>query len=380
MCFRSQVAAVALVVAALTSTGSVVHGARTAEPEAVPPVRLVVMPVLDLTGSVAPSALIEAMISDRLQLRGFDLVPARDLDAWFAEHRIRFTGGLGAEALSALRERTAASAVLFTNVDQFGEDLPPRVALTARAVDLATGRIVWTGAVARSGRDRPGLLGRGVVEDVERLADDAVGELFAEFRSTTLATLLGPDAPRVDHDRPRPRRDYRPHRAFRAPALTLTFDGPTPPRVAVLPFFNGSPRADAGDLAANLYVHELVGRSTIEVVEPGIVRDALLRGRVIQDQGLSFSQISNLQEMLDVDLVVTGRVLTFSDPGGDSVSRVAFSVWVFDTHTREVVWSAYSASRGDDGVVFFDRGRAWSARALLAGMIRASAHAFLEGR
>jgi hypothetical protein len=65
-------------------------------------------------------------------------------------------------------------------------------------------------------------------------------------------------------------------------------------------------------------------------------------------------------------------VLDYADFLGSPIPQVTFAVWVLDLRRRVVVWSAYSANRGDDGVVFFDAGRVRSARALASGMVLAA--------
>jgi hypothetical protein len=112
-----------------------------------------------------------------------------------------------------------------------------------------------------------------------------------------------------------------------------------------------------------------LGYKNVEVVEPGLVREALLETRTIQQVGLSLAQIDLVKAFLDVDLVLIGTVIDYQDasgtPGGPVV---AFTVQVVDTEARQVVWSSRSRRFGDENVKFFDAGRVHTAQGLSSGM------------
>ena len=346
--------------AALLLVGSAL-AARAADPQPWTPTGPVaVLPVHNLSGTEPPTVGIENLLRGLLAARAVEVVDPVALEAVLLERRIRFTGGLDAADAAALQEQLGARSFVVSTIDLWSEGLPPRCALTARVID-PTGRIVASAEVALAGEDHPGALGLGFVDDPDLLLEDAVAELVAALVS---------GSPRAGA-----RRDHRPKRSFVDPELSLPTDRPL--RVAVLPFENRRGRLDLGVALAGLLVHHLAGRG-VEVLEPGVVRAALLRHRVVQDWGVSLAQADALRVELEADLVVTGRVLAFEDGGPDVVPRVAMSVRAIATASRQAVWSCYSANRGSDGVVLFDAGRMRTARRLASSMIRSAAEDFLR--
>ncbi len=340
------------------------------------PTRLVALPLVDLAGGGADHAALDALLAEHLAALGFDLVPADAVLGLLRRQRMRYTGGVTPAARSSMRDELGADAVFVVSLDLFETGPPPHIALDARIVTTDSGRIAWTHDVALSGDDHPGVLGRGEVLEIERLAELCALRLLEPLAETDLARAAGVGAASGVWRTPPERKRHRPRRVFRDPELAAT---ERPLRVAVLPFDDRAVRPDAGDALAGLFATHLAGRAGLEVIEPGEVRDVLLRGRVIQEQGLSLAQADVLREMLDADLAVTGRLLDYADFAGAPVPKVAFSVWVLDVRKRTVVWSAYSANRGDDGVVFFRAGRVASARALASSMVQSAAAELARG-
>jgi hypothetical protein len=127
--------------------------------------------------------------------------------------------------------------------------------------------------------------------------------------------------------------------------------------IAVVPFFNQSPRRNAGELMALHFIQHLVEAGGFLVVEPGEVRDKLLDLRIIMDDGISLANADDLFKRLDADLILTGRVLDYQDTqGGGGIPVVDFSVLLLERKGKSVVWHSKSRNRGDDGVFLFDRG------------------------
>jgi TolB-like protein len=143
--------------------------------------------------------------------------------------------------------------------------------------------------------------------------------------------------------------------------------------IAVLTFRNESTRRNAGEIMALHFIRELSRTGNIDVVEPGEVRQILLRSRTIMEGGLSLPQADLLHDALGVDLVLTGIVMEYQDNiGGVGNPRVEFSARVFDMKTRQIVWSSASYNEGDDGVYFFNLGKVNTAHGMASGMVRAA--------
>ena len=163
-------------------------------------------------------------------------------------------------------------------------------------------------------------------------------------------------------------RKFRPKIVFRSDAL----DPVRAYSVAVIPFFNKSARKHAGEIIALHMMRTLVGVPGLEVVEPGLVREELLRFRIIMNEGVSLPETETILGAVNGDLVLNGEVLEYTDPRGlYGAPSVDFGVLFIERSTRRVVYSSYSHNAGDDRVFFFDWGRVNTAHAMASRMARA---------
>jgi hypothetical protein len=139
-----------------------------------------------------------------------------------------------------------------------------------------------------------------------------------------------------------------------------------------MPFFNKTGRKYAGEIIALHLIKNLMTFQNLKIVEPGIVRQELLRYRIIMTDGVSLPETETILNAVNADLVLNGEVLDYWDyRGPEGVARVDFSVLFVERKTRKVVYSSYSQNQGDDGVVFFDWGRTNTAHAMAEWMARA---------
>jgi len=115
----------------------------------------------------------------------------------------------------------------------------------------------------------------------------------------------------------------------------------------VLPFVNQSRRRDAGDVVALEIARQLHGVPNLEIVEPGLVRDELLRFRIVMEGGISLDSARVLLELLQADLVLAGYVRELQDPPGEGGAPAAdFTAILLDRQNNEVVWQSTSSHRG----------------------------------
>ena len=316
------------------------------------------LPLQNLTGELAPVREIGETFSRQLTARGVRLLEETQLRDVMQRHRMRYTGGLSKEMGRAFFQEANVTAVLVTSLDEYDEINPPRISLTARLISTGENqRILWMESVTVAGDEQPGLLGAKLVSDPRVLLARA---------SAALADAFARRGPPAEHAGPSLRR-FPPRSVYKVPRSTLDTNRVT--RVAVLSFANQSARKDAGELVALQLIRQLTRAKNVEVVEPGLVREALLETRTIQQVGLSLAQIDLVKAFLDVDLVLIGTVIDYQDasgtPGGPVV---AFTVQAVDTETRQVVWSSRSRRFGDENVKFFDAGRVHTAQGLSSGM------------
>lgn len=327
---------------------------------------IAVMPIENLSGAAAPVREIRSSLIEVLKARGMSVLEDGVLDAFLARHRMRYTGGLTKELGEALRVQTGVRGVLFTSLELYDESSMPKVALLSRLVYAGEwAGVLWMDGVAVSGNDSPGILGLGLVRDPRALGEKAVKRLAKSLSAFRPGRQPRKPAGRLLGGK----KKFRPKEFFVSPRISAKKAGPLV--VAVLPFRNESPRRNAGEIMTLHFVRHLAGREDVEVVEPGVVRQALLTSRTIMEQGLSLPQADLLRDLLGVDLVLAGSVADYLDySGADGAPRVDFSSEVIDTAERKATWSAVSYGRGADGVFFFDAGKVNTAHAMASEMAR----------
>lgn len=334
---------------------------------------IALLPPENLSGTAAPLDRVQAALAEAFSRRGIELLDPGLLEAFMARHRVRWTGGLASDTARALREETGAAAAVVSSLDLYVESEPPAVALTARLVAAeADPRILWMDGNAAAGDDAPGLLGLGLVSDAGALLESAASALAASLERALLATEPPP--------MPRVRGPHRPRRIYRAPGGLASPQAV--PRIAVLPCLDRTGRRHAGDLVSLGLVLWLASHPHARVIEPGVVRSALLGSMLIPAGGISLPQGDLLRLLLGADLVVSGEVFDYQDrpSGGGGAPLVNFAVTLLDTARRQVVWSSISHASGDEGVFLFDRGRIRTAHALASAMALGVVEAMLGQR
>jgi hypothetical protein len=321
---------------------------------------IAVFPVDNLSGKTAPLEDLRSHLIARLRAQSIRVVDDAALEALMIEHRVRYTAGLDQAFARALAEAGVA-AVLIPSLETYDETPPPRLALFARLVSTGdTPAVIWIGSAGYAGDESPGILGIGLVDDARVLLARAV-DAVATSTALHVRDVEAPDtAPRVG-------RKFRPRIVYRSEALdpTRTYS------VAVVPFFNRSARRYAGEIVAWHMMESLLARN-LRVVEPALVREQLLRHRIIMTDGVSLADTDTILNAVDADLVLNGEVLEYHEfPGGQVPPRVDFSVLFIERRNRRVIYSSYSHNAGDDRVFFFDWGRVYTAHAMAAQMAHA---------
>ena len=331
--------------------------------------KIAVFPVFNLSATPAPLKHIGRLLTDNLKARGESIIDEQVLENVFVKHRIRYVGGLDPLAALAIRKEAGADVALITSLEHYSDVVPPKIALTSRLV--TTGhriRILWMDGVGLAGDDSPGLLDLGLIETPEILLELALQHILTSL-SEFLATGQKAD------DAPAPSGKHRPKVIFRSPVL----DPALSYAVAVMPFFNLSERNFAGDIMALHFVRQLLAHENLSVIEPGVVRHELLRGRVIMGDGISLADAGLISRLLAVDLILSGKVMYYQDFQGPAAKpKVDFSAEIFEKKSREVVWTAQSYNQGDDGVFFFDWGRVNTAYVMATQMVQLAVEEMVE--
>lgn len=353
--------AVVLFVGIVSLTGCV-GGRNALKPESSGPaegMRVVVLPLDNLSGTPAPVAEIRHDLIQRLQLMGMHSLAEDSLAQFMAKHRIRYTGGIDEDISHALTKELKADAVLITSLELYDESAPPKIALTSRLV--STGEkpeILWMESVGIAGDDAPGILGLGLIMEPKKLREKALKILAQSLEKHFSDGMnarggVGRYAPKVIYS-----------------ALNVPQD--KRPSIAVIPFINQSTRRYAGEIEVLHFVKELVDTHKVEVVEPGIVRDRMLKMRIIMTDGISLPYIDAIAINLNVDYVLAGKVFDYQDYVGVSGKpKIDFSIQLIERASKKIVWASKSYNEGDDGVFFYDWGRLNTASVLAAKMTQA---------
>ena len=317
---------------------------------------IAILPVENLSSVKAPLKELGEALEEGLRKRGYRLLPADVLEKFMKAHRMRYTGGIGSDMATALLKETGAEAVLTTSLESFQEAKPPKIALSCRVVLCGeVPEIVWMDSVGRTGDDSPGLLSLGLINDQKRLTDEALQPVLDSLDNY----LAGKPQPPVEVDSKfRPKEDFR----------VADFDPDRHYSVAVVPFLNKYARKNAGFVVPLAFVKILNQYENLRVIEPGRVREQLLKYRLIMPAGpsLAVSDILASPTYLAADLVFSGHVFDYQDLWG--TAKVDISTQMFNGPQRKVVWWSRSSAAGDDGVFFFDVGRILSTHNLLDGM------------
>jgi len=318
-----------------------------------------VFPMENLSGKVAPLAEMRTLLIGRLRSHGFGILNDEVLDNVVTRHRIRYTAGVEKEIAKALKDETGADGILVPSLELYDDSSPPKVAMFCRLVSTGDKpAVLWMDGTGLAGDDSPGLLGLGLIEEPRALLTRAVEALARSLAQYGFGEEEGVNGGKGA-------RKFRPKIVYRSEEV----DPEMKHSIAVVPFFNKSQRKYAGEIIALHMMRSLMAFRNFEIVEPGIVRQELLRFRIIMSDGVSLPDTETILNAVDADLVLNGEVLDYQDyQGPDANPKVDFSVLFIERKTRKVMYSSYSQNTGNDGVFFFDWGKINTAHAMASQM------------
>jgi len=344
------------------------------------------LPVENLSGAAAPLEEIEQSFSELMVNKGFRFLDQEKLSSFMAKYRWRNTGFVSSRISQNLRNETGAEAVLITSVESYQAGESPRVSLIARLVLCADQpKIIWIESVGLTGNDNPGLLGLGLIRESELLvkrAELALLESLERYLAGEEETQRLWYQPGDDETSRKNKPDislderFLPRSYYRA----TQFEPAASYSVAVVPFLNEYARENAGFVVHLHMIEALHPYENLEVFEPGVVREYLLKYRLIMPAGpsLAISDILSSPTTVDADLVLSGQVFDYQ--GLEGTPKVDFSIQIFNGKKREVVWWSRSYAKGDEGVYFFDVGRIRSVQGLAERMAAAVGAMIFDGK
>jgi TolB-like protein len=318
-----------------------------------------VLPIENLSGTMAPLKDIRELHIFQLRRRGFHILEDETLERFMARNRIRYTGGINKAVAQAFKNETGAGGVLITSLELYSEANPPKIALTSRLVSTGDNPIIlWIDGVGLAGDDSPGILGLGLIENPQALLGKALERLTGSLQNYF-------DKKSKSENIKGAKTKFRPKVSYRSDLLV-------PDQrytVAVAPFLNFSGRKNAGEILELQFIRSLKKFEQFDVIEPGLVRQQLLTLRIIMPEGISLANADALFATLNADLILAANVMEYQDyQGVFGNPKVDFFVQLIEKKSRSVVWSSISHNEGDDWVFFFDRGKVNTAHAMASQM------------
>jgi TolB-like protein len=357
--FSSKAALIGCAALLLTACAGSGGALRTGHAVKAGGLRVAVLPVNNLSGGPVPLKEVRGMLEDMCRGMGMEVVSDERVEKFMAAHRIRYTGGINSSGAGLFKDELGVDMVLVSSMELYSPTPPPKVAACVRLVSTGPEpRIAWIDEFSLAGDDSPGILGLGLIDDPVRLMKKGVDKLAASAAASISGSgkILGGCAVKSK---------YRPKVSY----LSDSVDMDERHTVAVLPFLNNTDRDNAGEIVALDFVDQLWRSGRFEVVEPGVVRDSLLRYRIILEGGVSLANAEAVLDILKADMVLAGNVMDYEDyQGSYGKPKVGFSSDMIDRRTKEVVWESRSYNEGDDCVFFFDAGRVNTAEAMSCGM------------
>lgn len=322
--------------------------------------RIAIFPVENLSGGKAPLKELRQTLEAQVKSAGFDVLGEAALNQFMTRHRIRHVGGLDGDSARLFAEEEGVKGVIVSSLEFYADTYPPKIVITSRMVSTgADPQILWMDSAALAGNDSPGLFETGIIRDAALLAEKALQQL-----TRSLVSGLETDF-QVDPENG-PQKVFPPRQFYR--------QGLAPDKryqVVVLPFYNRTGRKYAGEIMALHLVQELRRLGNFQVVEPGMVRNKLLQYRLIMEGGMSNANADVIFDVLQANLVLTGKVREYQDARGEAgIPAVEFSVSMLDQASHTTVLSADSYNTGDERVHFFDAGRISTACGVANEMIR----------
>lgn len=347
--------------------------------------RITVLPVENLSASNAPLEDIGNSINLGLAQNGFRVVNKNALEQFRKKHRMRYTGGVSSVLSEAMLKELDSDAVLITSLEAYHEAEPPQISLIARLVSCGPEpEIIWIDSIGLSGDESPGLLDLNLIRSPRELLRKAVRILTDSLTASFDRQAQGGETsfPSISDfwrvTRPgtttspayRLSRKYLPYDYFRSPI----FDPGRQYSIAVLPMLDLAGRKNSGSIAQLHYIRELFNLTDFKVIEPGLIRESLLRIRAIMPLGPSLAETDLItgEELLGVDLVLSGKVFDYQNISNNP--KVDISVQVIEKNSRRVVFGARIFNTGLDSVFFYNFGREYTAHNLLREMSRVTVH------
>jgi TolB-like protein len=311
---------------------------RSPDTAAAEPLRVAVLPFVNLSGAERAPAEISTGFERRLAARGYSVVAGPEVEAFLAADRVRYLDSLAGQVRQDLMTKLSASAVVYGTVYTFVEEQNAIVGISARML-RRDGSLAWAGVAGLSSEDTEGALGLHRIASVSRLAEKALDRLVRDLPAA--GSTAGLAAARA-----RPL-DVPPPLTFRSPALE-------PGRahtVCVLPLENRTSARLAARAVAELLALRLAASQSFTVVEQGDLRAALPVSGVHGLRTGDPAELQKLSNAVGTSLFLRGTVYVFKDSasGNSAVTpELELDLALTDAAAGRILWTSRIARRGRD--------------------------------
>ena len=118
--------------------------------------------------------------------------------------------------------------------------------------------------------------------------------------------------------------------------------------IAVLPFANLSPTAQAAERTRDVFTNMLQATEALYVLPPGEVERGISRATLTRPEEPNPEEIVALARVVGADAVITGTVREYGQvrSGTASANVISVSLQMMEAETGRVVWSASSTKGG----------------------------------
>jgi hypothetical protein len=291
-----------------------------------------ILPVYNLSGNTIPAGVLRSKLEEELRRLDFEPLSADLLDQFMVDNRWRHTAYLPETVAAELRQKFQVDAVFLTGVLTYQETDPPQLTVVSRMVGTGPDLpIIWADGVAGHGESAPGFLGLGRITDIGILKNNTLRNLIDKLSLWKQGDKVDPPDNNIS--------------------------------IALFPFYSHTDQVRGGEILAAQLLINLFKQPGLRVLEPGLVRDRLLRFRVIAPFGPSESDMSLFKAKLDADLLITGSLTHIIHAPYDPVRippETSFSMKVIDLQTQKQVAQGSIFGKGDDRVYFYDFLRFWT--------------------
>jgi TolB-like protein len=148
-------------------------------------------------------------------------------------------------------------------------------------------------------------------------------------------------------------------------------------RVAVMPLENLSGRENASEKMTEYLALAMSRVQGLEMVELASTYEQMRHYRVRSSTFLTGDQIDSLARSLDVQYIVTGTVLEYSETDNTylgTVPQVSLNLRLINCGTRKTIWAGAANARGDQSELLFGvgavRSREELARDVIEGAVK----------